>query len=239
MTNTRLEYLALLACSALLASCDKVSELAGELKDGGKQLIDANELTDANGLAVSEDEIAKSDAAAAKYLEAMEKVPEILAKVRDEETAIAARKSLDALSSEVSEIVKGLIPIDEQDQQKMLDVKMQPQSAKKPKQKASKQSGVVQKRSTPMIQGEVHWYVLEENKEKYKTRTQKIGDRVYFQLKRIAMTTRESAIAFDLVLDGVLIFASVESGGRVPSEESSKGIKPMPKEWLPPGVTRE
>ncbi|BDS06020.1 hypothetical protein NT6N_10600 [Oceaniferula spumae] len=215
------------AASLFLCSCEKVEELVRKVKG-----------EEAKALTVSDEELAKSDAAAAKYLTAIEKVPSILAKVRDEKSAFAARKQLDDISREVSLIVGDLAGVEGKDK-KLLSSKESAPPTTKPASPKGKAGTPVSngKRATPQIDGGIYWYVRDENQEAYGKRAKVVAQRIQTHINRIANMTRYSPVALDVVLDGILVLAGVESGGAVPGDATPAGIKPMPKDWMPMGLT--
>ena len=183
--------------SLLLVSCDKIEEAANKVKEIAEG---------AEGKAsVTHEEIVESDAAVAKVLDVMERVPGILAKVKDVESAFAARKQLELISPELAEAMEG--------------VKVQD---------GSSDASV-----------ETLWYTLDSNEKQYEARTEKIVENLNRQLKRIAVATKGS-VAYDVVEDGLMDLLVFIDPDRLATKNSSEdAVKPMPKNWLPPGVTHE
>ncbi len=217
----------LLVFTSFFVSCDKVSKVVNDWKNGGGKL------------SVSDEEIVQSDAAVMRYITLMEKVPVILTAVRDEETAFEARSKIDTLAREVEEIVTDLVPIEGGEKKKMFQAKAKLAAPQGGETERSQDQTTRGKQEAPDIQGGVYWYVLKGNEQKYEDQIKKIASRIVSQIIRIERITRDSAIAFDVVTDGILTLASIESGGKAPSENPTENLKPMPKDWLPQGVTRE
>ncbi len=202
-----------MTCSALLVSCDKISEITEEIRAEAKVLFNKGE--EATGTSLSDEELAKSDAAVASYLDLLDKVPLAMAKVINEETALIARREIEQVAREISHL--GMVLIDTGGENTEGEASSSPANAN----------------STAF-----RWHVTEENKQGYQDRASQLARRIQLQLGRIERITKQSAIAFDLVKDAITILTAVENGGPVPGEHAEKILKPMPKDWLPPGVTR-
>ena len=190
----------IIGVSALLfVSCDKINEVF----EKAKEIAEGEGEGEEEKASISHEELVASDAAVAKVLDVMEKVPGILAKVKDVDSAFAARKQLDLISPELAEAMQG--------------VKVQDGSSD--------------------ARVETLWYTLDNNEKQYDARSEELVKNLNRQLKRIALATKGSA-AYSVVEDGIMdLFAFIDPDRLGAKGSSAETIKPMPKNWLPPGVT--
>lgn len=203
------------------SSCQRLKNLKQRLSSQGKS--DA----EAAGLAITQEQLESSDAAVGKYVQIWEKLEKLLIKVHDEESALKMRKQMDLLAIELREVKKGVIVFrDQEDLKKVVIVN----DEKDPKAKGRKR--------VKELDATVYWYVLAENKENYERRLLTNAHAILNQLRRITRRLKEKPVIVDIVHSGVI---GVELVDEEQGQNSAKkdSIKPMPKDWLPPGVTRE
>ena len=135
--------------------------------------------------------------------------------------------------------MKDLEPIIEEKKKIQAQLGGESVAPKSKQKKIAKVQKPVTKDASPSGEWRMRWYVFDENKTAYLDRRKKVTQRVQFQLRRISRATRNSAVAYDAVYGGIFNLRATEAGRRIPSKKASNGIQPMPKQWLPPGVTRE
>ncbi|MBK1829223.1 hypothetical protein JIN77_00655 [Verrucomicrobiaceae bacterium R5-34] len=206
----------------LISSCDQVDQLVNKFK------------TEEAKATISEEELAKSDAAAAKYLEILERVPAILSKVNGEKSAFHARKQLDEVAHEIDQVVLDLVELDGAPTTLLsTDLSAGSHSGSS---NSSSDDGIMATRKTPTIAGAIHWHIREENQEAYKQRAMRVAQRIQSHIHRIAKATDRSPVAFDVVMDGVLTMASTRKNT---GSSSYPGVSPMPEGWMPLGLSEE
>jgi len=210
------------AMTLSLSSCDKVSDLVSKFTEEEQETT------------ISEDELTKSDAATARYLAILERVPLILSKVNSEKSAFQARKQLDEVSHEIDLVVVDLVDLDGAPKS-MLSAKLaaEPKSGAS-KSKSGKSNPMTSKRKAPSIAGGIYWHIRQENQEAYKKRATIVAQRIQAHIYRIAQATERSPVAYDVVMDGVMTMASTRKAA---GENAYPGITPLPEGWMPMGMS--
>ncbi|NWK54330.1 hypothetical protein HW115_01815 [Verrucomicrobiaceae bacterium N1E253] len=215
-----------------LVSCNQVKEVAHQLQQlkNGESNDAQEEVVDDQGLKMkktagleSVKDLEKSDDAVSRCLNVYGRVPSVLVRVQDEESAFEARKQLDLMAYDIESIMPDLVEVTD------------PRDLAKCKKRSLEQYG----EHASDIR---YWYVLDVNWAKYNKQSCSIDERIQRQMLRIRRDVNESPVVFDMLLEGIRGIAIVELGGKSASEinqvDESTLITPMSDDWLPPGVTQ-
>lgn len=211
-----------------LSSCGKLKEISSKLS-GADQPKEEKKEDSKNlpGMAITQEQLDQSDAGYADYLIIWEKLPSLLVKVQDEKSAFEIRTKIDQLALELPAVSERMIEIADKSDLKRVVVANKNAGPKSNGRKRVKE-----------MDATVYWYVKAENGDAYDKRSLDAANSIMGHLERITHKTRATPVVADVIHSGILEMIMAEEGILKKSNTKST-IKPMPKNWLPPGVTRE
>ena len=199
-------------CIFGLTSCDKASEIVSKAK--GLAGVSASGVG-YEDVGITEQEGKRSDAAYDRYLTEWSKVPTILSRVTDEETAVKAHRELQLVKKEITQLLPNLIIVSN-------EVKKKVRLEQDPE-------GKTEEKDTPV------WFILSKNQEEYAKRGESSLAELNIQIERITKLSADNPKILLVVQTSIDQLAAIEEGADL--ESGKNGIRAMPKDWLPSGVT--